>query len=57
MHVDESELTFFFFYQMLSNLMEGSGWTLNTKDREKFSQQISNLKRELIVQQITLVPI
>lgn len=46
-----------FVTKMLSNLMEGSGWTLNTKDREKFSQQISNLKRELIVQQITLVPI
>ena len=37
--------------------MEGSGWTLGTKDREKFSQQISNLKRELVNHQITLVPV
>ncbi|KAI8088148.1 armadillo-type protein [Thamnidium elegans] len=31
----------------LSNLMEGSGWTLSTKDREKFSQQVASLKRDL----------
>ncbi|CEI97743.1 hypothetical protein RMCBS344292_11870 [Rhizopus microsporus] len=43
--------------KLLSNLMEGSGWTLGTKDREKFSQQISNLKRELVNHQITLVPV
>ncbi|RCH86734.1 Exportin 7, partial [Rhizopus azygosporus] len=43
--------------KLLSNLMEGSGWTLSTKDREKFSQQISNLKRELVNHQITLVPV
>lgn len=27
--------------------MEGSGWTLSTKDREKFSQQVASLKRDL----------
>jgi exportin-7 len=37
--------------------MEGSGWTLSTKDREKFSQQISTLKRELNNNQIVLVAI
>lgn len=36
--------------------MEGSGWTLNTKDRERFSQQVATLKRELNNNQIVLVP-
>ncbi|KAI9251956.1 armadillo-type protein [Sporodiniella umbellata] len=46
-----------FVTKLLSHLMDGNGWTLNTKDREKFSQQISNLKRELVVQQITLAAV
>ncbi|CAO3702616.1 unnamed protein product [Rhizopus stolonifer] len=46
-----------FVSKLLSHLMEGSGWTLNTKDREKFSQQISNLRRELVLHQITLASI
>lgn len=37
--------------------MEGSGWTLTTKDRERFSQQVATLKRELNNNQIVLVPI
>ncbi|KAI8387553.1 hypothetical protein BD560DRAFT_119415 [Blakeslea trispora] len=41
----------------LGNLMEGSTWTLSSKDRERFSQQIASLKRELNNHQITLVPL
>jgi exportin-7 len=37
--------------------MEGSGWTLSTKDRERFSQQVATLKRELNNNQIVLVPL
>ncbi|KAI9485249.1 MAG: armadillo-type protein [Benjaminiella poitrasii] len=46
-----------FVTKALSNLMEDSGWTLSTKDRERFSQQITNLKRELNNNQIVLVPL
>jgi hypothetical protein len=37
--------------------MEGSGWTTSTKDRERFSQQIATLRRELNNNQIVLVPL
>jgi hypothetical protein len=37
--------------------MEGSGWTLSTKDRERFSQQVATLKRDLNNNQIVLVPL
>ncbi|KAL7312113.1 hypothetical protein PS15m_007914 [Mucor circinelloides] len=46
-----------FVTKALSNLMEGSGWTLSSKDREKFSQQVATLKRELNNNQIVLVPL
>jgi hypothetical protein len=37
--------------------MDGSGWTLSTKDRERFSQQVAALKREFNNNQIVLVPL
>ncbi|KAK4509022.1 uncharacterized protein ATC70_007371 [Mucor velutinosus] len=46
-----------FVTKALSNLMEGSGWTLSTKDREKFSQQVASLKRELNNNQVVLIPL
>jgi exportin-7 len=36
--------------------MNGSGWSLSTKDRERFSQQVATLKRELNNNQVVLVP-
>ncbi|KAG0169013.1 Exportin 7 [Apophysomyces sp. BC1034] len=41
----------------LNNLLEGIGWTLCTKDRERFSQNISAFRRELSMNNVVLVPL
>lgn len=37
--------------------MDGSGWTLSTKDRERFYQQVQSLKRLLNSNHVVLVPL
>ncbi|KAI7864015.1 armadillo-type protein [Mucor mucedo] len=46
-----------FVTKALSNLMDGSGWTLSTKDRERFYQQVQAVKRLLNSSHIVLVPL
>ncbi|KAI8393567.1 armadillo-type protein [Radiomyces spectabilis] len=41
----------------LNTLMEGINWTLHVKDRERFTQNISNFRRELNASNVVLVPL
>ncbi|KAI9309258.1 armadillo-type protein [Cunninghamella echinulata] len=41
----------------LSNLMDGIKWTLSTRDREQFTQNLSQFNRELRLNNIVLVPL
>ncbi|KAI7869031.1 armadillo-type protein [Spinellus fusiger] len=46
-----------FVTEALNNLMDGIGWTLGSKDRERFSQNVSAFKRELNMNNVVLVPL
>ncbi|KAI8388848.1 armadillo-type protein [Radiomyces spectabilis] len=40
----------------LNNLMEGINWTLSSRDRERFSQNVSAFRRKLSASNIALLP-
>ncbi|KAI9028957.1 armadillo-type protein [Phycomyces nitens] len=46
-----------FVTKALNNLMDGIGWSLCTKDRERFSQNVSAFKRDLSISNVVLVPL
>ncbi|KAI9311221.1 hypothetical protein BX666DRAFT_2032239 [Dichotomocladium elegans] len=46
-----------FVAKSFSMLTEGIEWTLASKDRERFTQNINQFHREMLVNQVTLVPI
>ncbi|CAO3613563.1 unnamed protein product [Cunninghamella echinulata] len=46
-----------FITKALNQLMEGINWTLNKKDRERFSHNALSFKRELNSNQISLTPL
>ncbi|KAJ8654541.1 hypothetical protein O0I10_009847 [Lichtheimia ornata] len=41
----------------LGTLTEGIGWTLSAKDRERFSQNVSSFRRDLVMNNVALVPV
>lgn len=41
----------------LNNLLDGVGWTLAPKDRERFTQNVSSFRRLLNLNSVTLVPL
>ncbi|KAG2198377.1 hypothetical protein INT47_009782 [Mucor saturninus] len=41
----------------LNNLLDGVGWTLSPKDRERFTQNVSSFRRLLNLNSVALVPL